>query len=762
MTATTHQRNTQLPLTQNTAPVLEFNCLYTHDLRKKRKIWNDGFLRYHTFNKRVMVYDTPGRNFVGDAHWMSSVLQCGDQVTLERPGVMVEVADEVGRTETDLSELLGPRQARNANGNRNSSPARAPQTPTARTATRPRTARLSRLPAQSKHRSLNALLGASKGPIGKAVLPLKSPYEERQRDLENDGCDQGRPAKRTRVEKPPTKTVHEATVTTEPKPARDQLPKTKNVVQPASPKHATDFIVNEEKAADRFPSGFSSGALAPSTPPIRAVSPRACGRRTATQTTEHSSPPAFQTQKAASMRHAAVDKQPRRSAQDVFDSRSRAEEKQPGKPKRAAVGKENMPPPEPAGSILRVAPSAPKKKMLVCQDQLASKPLGDAADGLLGATSEERRRTENAQERVLAQRRSKAKAGGADGADEHQPSKRKPVAQMTRSLSGPHVAQPAGSVSASSAVQTQAKHAPHEQLSVPNTEQTSAAMPDAPTITATGKKKGNGKREIRASAQACFQKPATETSVARPALDSPVQSYEVLVEAAEPALLPSPPSLPKAGAQVQESTERAGPLAATHNSAEHTQKDHETSEDNQLREQAKPKRMLGAPMRLTPSPRRQSPSRAKPSTRHPVSKSASMQAQNIPFPHQANAVLTSTRSPPAVAEALTSMPPPKPAAHPSKAFKKPSARANAEQLNTSANSGNAAVMLGRPFQAPKMAGASAVGRGSVKEGKKAVHMDVAVELDPWSREAFDLFDWRPPGWDEESWCRGKQSGPQAG
>jgi hypothetical protein len=26
------------------------------------------------------------------------------------------------------------------------------------------------------------------------------------------------------------------------------------------------------------------------------------------------------------------------------------------------------------------------------------------------------------------------------------------------------------------------------------------------------------------------------------------------------------------------------------------------------------------------------------------------------------------------------------------------------------------------------------------------------DLGPWSREAFDLFVWRPPGWNEEKWC----------
>jgi len=45
--------------TQNTAPVLEFQCLFTFDLRRKQKRWQDGFLRFHTFNKRIMVYDSP-------------------------------------------------------------------------------------------------------------------------------------------------------------------------------------------------------------------------------------------------------------------------------------------------------------------------------------------------------------------------------------------------------------------------------------------------------------------------------------------------------------------------------------------------------------------------------------------------------------------------------------------------------------------------------------------------------------------------------
>ena len=107
-----------VPHTQNTAPVLEFNCLYTHDVRRKQKRWQDGFLRFHTFNKRVMVYDVP-RNFIGDTHWKAEeAVQYGDEVTLEKDGVLVQVAESVGRTETDLTEL---RRSKNK-GSSDSSP----------------------------------------------------------------------------------------------------------------------------------------------------------------------------------------------------------------------------------------------------------------------------------------------------------------------------------------------------------------------------------------------------------------------------------------------------------------------------------------------------------------------------------------------------------------------------------------------------------------------------------------------------------------
>ncbi|KAI5208654.1 hypothetical protein E4T39_01417 [Aureobasidium subglaciale] len=194
--------NLAVPPTQNTAPVYEFNCLYTHDLRRKQKRWQDGFLRYHTFNKRVMVYDIP-RNFLGDLHWTSrDDLQEGDEMTLEKGGIMVQVSERIGTIQTDLSDLLQRKDktpARNTATSRTlmrhgtphaAAPNFTPRTPEA-TSTTP-----------MKHKSLNTLLGRSRRPIGKASLPTESPYEARNRDLQIAEAREERERKRRRLESP--------------------------------------------------------------------------------------------------------------------------------------------------------------------------------------------------------------------------------------------------------------------------------------------------------------------------------------------------------------------------------------------------------------------------------------------------------------------------------------------------------------------------------------------------------------------------------
>ena len=186
------------------AQVLEFICLFTHDLRRKQKRWEDGRLKYHTFNKRVMVYDERG-NFVGDMHWQRDwSFDEGEEVQLERGGVIVQVMECVGRQAQDLSELLEKR-------------AKEKEQRQARVAMRPSLSAASPHPPvsgarvhdnfQTRHRPLNHVLGTPTGHHGRAVAPAESPFELRQMADENpDDRTESRPAKRRRCDiTPPTK-----------------------------------------------------------------------------------------------------------------------------------------------------------------------------------------------------------------------------------------------------------------------------------------------------------------------------------------------------------------------------------------------------------------------------------------------------------------------------------------------------------------------------------------------------------------------------
>ena len=177
-----------VPSTQNTAPVLEYRCLYTHDLRRKQKRWQDGLLRFHTFNKRIMVYDV-SRNYIGDMHWREDeILQDGDEFELDR-GVLIQVGEATGSREQDLTGLFEKRKkAPEVTLNEE-----VPHQPVAVPMARSTTAQ----PSQLRPKTLNALLGTPKGRVGRAALPTKSPHE-----LENSSWDPNRPAKRQRIDSP--------------------------------------------------------------------------------------------------------------------------------------------------------------------------------------------------------------------------------------------------------------------------------------------------------------------------------------------------------------------------------------------------------------------------------------------------------------------------------------------------------------------------------------------------------------------------------
>ena len=188
----------RIPSTQNTAPILEFRCLYTHDLRQKKKRWQDGILRFHTFNKRVMVYDVP-LNFIGDTHWRAEeAVQDGAELRLDK-GVLVEVGEATGTTEQDLTELL--EKARPVLGRSiGDASARSKHSPIPKSSMVPL--------AQLRPKSLNALLGTPRGAYGRAVLPAKSPFESRTPDFDRSQENQ-RPPKRPRLDD----SIHSVTLT---------------------------------------------------------------------------------------------------------------------------------------------------------------------------------------------------------------------------------------------------------------------------------------------------------------------------------------------------------------------------------------------------------------------------------------------------------------------------------------------------------------------------------------------------------------------
>ena len=123
----------------------------------------------------------------------------------------------------------------------------------------------------------------------------------------------------------------------------------------------------------------------------------------------------------------------------------------------------------------------------------------------------------------------------------------------------------------------------------------------------------------------------------------------------------------------------------------------------------KPKRALGAPVRITPSPAKRFATSASPTI-------DTFPTRGLEKGNAGPATRTKGRKP----------------------------LQRAVSLNV-ASGGTSIVILSRPFQAPKAPAAK-------------LPLPPPVEPEPWSREAFDLFAWRPPGWDEERWCLKAEGG----
>ncbi|KAK0753650.1 hypothetical protein B0T18DRAFT_397481 [Schizothecium vesticola] len=193
----------------STALVLEFVCLFTHDLKRKQKRWQDGRVKYHTFNKRVMVYDDRG-HFVGDMHWRCDWdFGDGEEVELERGGVIVQVAECVGRQDQDLSEIVDKRvrEKEERQGNIAARPSILRSMAVRTPMPQPRLPPTPQDNPQTRHRPLQQVIGTPSGHYGRAVVPTESPFEQRQRASDSLGGEvDPRPSKRRRYDTtPPSK-----------------------------------------------------------------------------------------------------------------------------------------------------------------------------------------------------------------------------------------------------------------------------------------------------------------------------------------------------------------------------------------------------------------------------------------------------------------------------------------------------------------------------------------------------------------------------
>ncbi|KAK9457955.1 hypothetical protein V1511DRAFT_15014 [Dipodascopsis uninucleata] len=66
-----------------------YEVLWTPDLTKKSKVWNDGILKLHTFNRRAMLYDT--RKLLIDSCFLCKALvEEGETIKLDRHLVSIE------------------------------------------------------------------------------------------------------------------------------------------------------------------------------------------------------------------------------------------------------------------------------------------------------------------------------------------------------------------------------------------------------------------------------------------------------------------------------------------------------------------------------------------------------------------------------------------------------------------------------------------------------------------------------------------------
>ena len=84
------------------ADIHEFQVLYTNNLTQKRKDWHDGYLKWHTFNFRSILYDSQ-RKQIGSEFFPNKHISSGD--SLEFSSALVEVGDQLESLQANLQHV---------------------------------------------------------------------------------------------------------------------------------------------------------------------------------------------------------------------------------------------------------------------------------------------------------------------------------------------------------------------------------------------------------------------------------------------------------------------------------------------------------------------------------------------------------------------------------------------------------------------------------------------------------------------------------
>jgi hypothetical protein len=148
-----------------------------------------------------MVYDERN-NFVGDTHWKGVSFDEGEELQLERGGVLIEVQEMKGQRSQDLTELLlkplQEKEERNAARIANAPPTRLPSS-----LARPQVSTL--VGGQTGPKALDSVIGTPSRHYGRAAMSNLSPFEQRQHPVNQDVVTEERPTKRQKRSEPPSK-----------------------------------------------------------------------------------------------------------------------------------------------------------------------------------------------------------------------------------------------------------------------------------------------------------------------------------------------------------------------------------------------------------------------------------------------------------------------------------------------------------------------------------------------------------------------------